>query len=59
MDALRYDPVSKVFGLFPNTKVPSAADLAEDELIVEVKCAGLCGTDLHIMEVKRRRLSVC
>ena len=25
-------------------------EIAEDEVLIQVKCAAVCGTDLHIME---------
>lgn len=49
MEALRFNPETKVFSLAEDTEIPSVE--GPDDLIVEVKYAGLCGTDLHIIQV--------
>lgn len=53
MQALRYNPVDKTFKLH-SLPVPKIADSVpircEDAVKVEVKFAGVCGTDLHIIK---------
>ena len=49
MDALRYHPSLKCISLDQNVQVPQIE--SEDDVIVEVAYAGLCGTDIHIMQV--------
>ena len=53
MDALRYHPSLKSISLDQNVQVPQIE--SEDDVIVEVAYAGLCGTDIHIMQVSYRR----
>jgi D-arabinose 1-dehydrogenase-like Zn-dependent alcohol dehydrogenase len=49
MDALQFD---KKKGQISFIKAPRATKPAENEVIVEVAYAGICGTDLHIAEVQ-------
>ncbi|XP_014273645.1 uncharacterized protein [Halyomorpha halys] len=46
MEALQFDPQKKVLSLIQHEKPKITSD---DELIVEVAYAGLCGTDIHII----------
>ena len=48
MKALRYVPGCPDFVL---EDVPEPKIEADDDVIIEVKYAGLCGTDLHVVQV--------
>ena len=48
MDALQYDPHTNILAL-NHIPIPSVKE--PHEVLIEVKNAGLCGTDIHIMEV--------
>ena len=52
MNALRYNPESNEFGL---QSVDEPEISGPDDVKIEVKFAGLCGTDLHIIQVIKRR----
>ena len=49
MDALRFLPKEKILSLESNVQIPKIVN--DDDVIVEVAFAGLCGTDIHIMQV--------
>lgn len=48
MDALQFDPRKKVLTL---VKTDLPAIIEKNEVIVKVTYAGICGTDLHILDV--------
>lgn len=48
MEALRFNPKSKCLSV---EKVPIPKIETDDEVIVEVAYAGVCGTDIHITKV--------
>lgn len=48
MDALQFDPRRKVLSMV-KTELPGIVE--KNEVIVKITYAGLCGTDLHILEV--------
>ena len=50
MEALRFYPDENSFSLCKDTNVPEVE--GPDDVLVEVKYAGLCGTDLHIIQVR-------
>ena len=50
MQALRYLPQPGAFSLEDN--VPHPKIIHENEVLVEVQYAGLCGTDIHIVQVR-------
>jgi D-arabinose 1-dehydrogenase-like Zn-dependent alcohol dehydrogenase len=49
MDAVQFDKKKRQILLI---KAPQPTKLAENEVLVEVAYAGICGTDLHIAEVQ-------
>jgi threonine dehydrogenase-like Zn-dependent dehydrogenase len=51
MEALCYLPKPGIFSLESNVKVPEIVN--EDDVLVEVHFAGLCGTDIHIVQVQK------
>lgn len=48
MEALQFDPRKKVLSL---VKTDLPAIIEKNEVIVKVTYAGVCGTDLHILDV--------
>ena len=48
MEALRYIPSSSSFSL-ESTEIPTIQNA--DDVLIEVRFAGLCGTDIHIQQV--------
>ena len=48
MDALQFNPKTKLVSLIQH-ELPKIT--LDDELIIEVAYAGLCGTDIHIIHV--------
>ena len=48
MEALRYIPSSGSFSL-ESTEIPTIQN--DDDVLIEVRFAGLCGTDIHIQQV--------
>ena len=50
MQALRYHPGESDFVLESNLSHPVIED--DDDVLVKVEFAGLCGTDLHIVGVR-------
>ena len=55
MEALRFDPDANTFGL-EKIQVPKVE--ADDDVLIEVKYAGLCGTDIHIVKVNLANLEL-
>jgi Zn-dependent alcohol dehydrogenases len=49
MEAVQFD---KKKGQILFIRTPQPTKLAENEVLVEVAYAGICGTDLHIAEVQ-------
>ena len=49
MRALRYLPDSQAFSLVDDLPAPDVVH--DDDVLVHVEYAGLCGTDIHIVEV--------
>jgi D-arabinose 1-dehydrogenase-like Zn-dependent alcohol dehydrogenase len=48
MEAIQFDPQNKKLSLI---KVPLPAEPKKNEVVIRVAYAGICGTDLHIVEV--------
>ena len=48
MEALRYIPSTNSFSL-ESTEIPTIQNA--DDVLIEVRFAGLCGTDIHIQQV--------
>lgn len=55
MDALQFDPRKKVLSL---VKTDLPAIIEKNEVIVKVTFAGVCGTDLHILDVSDSTLKI-
>lgn len=47
MEAVQFNPVSKTLSL---EKLPIPSELNKDEVLVKVAYAGVCGTDLHVIQ---------
>jgi D-arabinose 1-dehydrogenase-like Zn-dependent alcohol dehydrogenase len=48
MEAVQFDPQNKKLSL---VKVPLPAEPKKNEAVIRVAYSGICGTDLHIVEV--------
>lgn len=55
MEALQFDCKQKKVSVV-KTAVPTIVE--NDDVIVKVAYAGICGTDLHIIDVSRFRYSI-
>ena len=58
MEALRYFPGEPSGLLKLDSNVPQPQIVRDDDVLVEVAFAGLCGTDIHIMQVRLENLIV-
>lgn len=51
MEALRFCPKSKTLSLEKSIEIPKIVN--PDDVLIEVAFSGLCGTDIHIVQVGR------
>jgi D-arabinose 1-dehydrogenase-like Zn-dependent alcohol dehydrogenase len=49
MEAVQFDPQNKKLSLI---KAPLPAGPKKNEVVIRVAYSGICGTDLHIVEVR-------
>lgn len=50
MEAIQFDKKKEQVLLI---KAPLPTEPVKNEVIIQVACAGICGTDLHIAEVRQ------